>query len=71
MEGRAVLGVRRAVNMLVAQVRKGYAGGSADGASGEPECEENEDDEHGYRLPRTGRVAIWGNALKSDCRECR
>eukprot|EP00974_Lingulodinium_polyedra_P073863 7153813-Lingulodinium_polyedra.AAC.1 len=36
MEGRAVLGVRRAVNMLVSQVRKGYAGGSTDGASEEP-----------------------------------
>eukprot|EP00974_Lingulodinium_polyedra_P035431 3400606-Lingulodinium_polyedra.AAC.1 len=62
MEGRAVLGVRRAVNMLVAQVRKGCAGGPTDGGNGEPGCEEHEDDEHDYRLPRTGRVAIWGNA---------
>eukprot|EP00974_Lingulodinium_polyedra_P029686 2860903-Lingulodinium_polyedra.AAC.1 len=67
MEGRAVLGVRRAVNMLVSQVRRGCTVVAAD-TSREPWEDEDEEDDQSFRPPRAGRVAVWENALKSSCR---
>eukprot|EP00974_Lingulodinium_polyedra_P044593 4277434-Lingulodinium_polyedra.AAC.1 len=39
-----------------------------DGVTGEPGDEEQEDDEPDYRLPRTGRIAVWGNARGPNAR---
>eukprot|EP00974_Lingulodinium_polyedra_P022740 2197345-Lingulodinium_polyedra.AAC.1 len=62
MEGRTVLGVRRSVNMLTAHVRKWRSTGPLTGAMEEPGDDGQDDDDPDYRLPRTGRVAVWENA---------
>eukprot|EP00974_Lingulodinium_polyedra_P005231 494124-Lingulodinium_polyedra.AAC.1 len=64
MEGRAVLGVQRAVSMLVSQVRRGCTVLATDASGEHPDDDEDEEDQ-GPRPPRAGRVAVWENALKS------
>eukprot|EP00974_Lingulodinium_polyedra_P075017 7269405-Lingulodinium_polyedra.AAC.1 len=62
MEGRAVLRVRRVVNMLAAQVRKWNSAGSSAGVGEEPFDGEQDGESLDFRLPQTDRVAVWGNA---------
>eukprot|EP00974_Lingulodinium_polyedra_P050865 4892102-Lingulodinium_polyedra.AAC.1 len=42
-----------------------------DGVNEEPGDDEREDDEPDYRLPRTNRIAVWGNARGSERRDCK
>eukprot|EP00974_Lingulodinium_polyedra_P127948 11204141-Lingulodinium_polyedra.AAC.1 len=67
MERRAVLGVRRAVNMLTARVRKWSSAGPSAGVGEEPADDEQDDGDPDFRLPRTGRIAVWESARASEC----
>eukprot|EP00974_Lingulodinium_polyedra_P019454 1878564-Lingulodinium_polyedra.AAC.1 len=56
--------------MLVSQVRRGCTVLPAD-ASGEHPGDDEDEEDQSPRPPRAGRIAVWENALKSGCRECR
>eukprot|EP00974_Lingulodinium_polyedra_P038431 3682373-Lingulodinium_polyedra.AAC.1 len=62
MEGRTVLGFRRAVNMLTAQVRKWRSTGPLAEINEEPGDDEREGEDPDYRLPRSGRIAVREDA---------
>eukprot|EP00974_Lingulodinium_polyedra_P064557 6237226-Lingulodinium_polyedra.AAC.1 len=57
--------------MLTAQVRKWRSTGPLAGIIEEPGDGDQDDEDPDFRLPRSGRVAVWGNARVSECLACK